>query len=83
MKILAIDPGYEKIGIAILEKNPKGKESLLFSECFKTSREQSSAERLCALGKEVERVIEEFKPVALAIEKLFFADNQKTAMRVS
>ncbi|MDO8482982.1 MAG: crossover junction endodeoxyribonuclease RuvC [bacterium] len=83
MRILAIDPGYEKLGIAVLEKDPKGKEVLLFSECFKTSREKSGDERLCALGKEVERVIEEFQPKVLAIEKLFFADNQKTAMRVS
>ena len=85
MKILAIDPGYEKIGIAVLEKNEKtsNKEVLLFSECFKTSRKDSSHERLCALGKEVERIITEFKPKSLAIEKLFFAENQKTAMLVS
>ena len=38
MKILGIDPGYERLGIAILEKN-KGdkKETLIYSECFKTS----------------------------------------------
>jgi crossover junction endodeoxyribonuclease RuvC len=82
MKILAVDPGYEKIGIAVLEKN-SGKEILLFSECFKTLRTESSDARLCALGKEVERVIEEYNPKCLAIEKLFFENNQKTAMRVS
>ncbi len=82
MRVLAIDPGYEKIGIAVLEK-VAGKETLLFSECFKTSRENPPHERLLALGSEVARVIAEFKPSALAIEKLFFADNQKTAMMVS
>jgi crossover junction endodeoxyribonuclease RuvC len=82
MRILAIDPGYEKIGVAILEKN-LGKEVLLFSECFNTLRTESSDERLCALGKEVERVIEEYSPKCLAIEKLFFENNQKTAMRVA
>ena len=83
MRILAIDPGYEKMGVAVLEKTDGIKELILFSECFKTSRDKSSDERLCALGKEVEKVIEKFKPSTLAIEKLFFADNQKTAMRVS
>ena len=82
MRILAVDPGYEKMGVAVLEKN-LGKEILIFSECFKTSREAPDHERLCTLGKEIERVIEEFKPQSLTIEKLFFADNQKTAMRVS
>jgi crossover junction endodeoxyribonuclease RuvC len=82
MRILAVDPGYEKMGVAIIEKE-LGKEVLVFSECFKTSRENPPHERLCALGKEIERIIDEFKPKALAIEKLFFTDNQKTAMRVS
>ncbi|KKW13371.1 MAG: Crossover junction endodeoxyribonuclease RuvC [Parcubacteria group bacterium GW2011_GWC2_49_9] len=79
---MAIDPGYEKMGVAVLEKN-LGKEVLLFSECFKTSRKDSAQKRLCALGKEIGRIIDEFKPRSLAIEKLFFAGNQKTAMLVS
>ncbi len=82
MKILAIDPGYEKMGVAILEK-VTGKEILLFSECFKTSRENPHAKRLRDLGKEIERVIKEFKPSCLAIEKLFFTTNQKTAFQVA
>lgn len=82
MRILAIDPGYEKMGVAILEKNA-GKEILLFSECFKTKRSDAVEIRLCQLGQEIERVIEEYKPTALSIEKLYFTDNQKTAMRVA
>src|SRR3989344_8260678 len=83
MRIIAIDPGYEKIGVAVLEKNPKGKEVLLFSECFKTSSKTAHSERLRQLGAEVERVIDEFKPECLAIEKLFFTTNQKTAFMVA
>lgn len=82
MRVIAIDPGYEKMGVAIIEKETSS-EVLLFSECFKTDRKSKSNERLCNLGKEVEQIIEEYKPTALAIEKLFFADNQKTAMLVS
>lgn len=82
MRVLAIDPGYEKMGVAVIEKT-NGKEVLLFSECFKTSRKNSPGERLLALGKEVGRVIKKFRPEALAIEKLFFTENQKTAMLVS
>ncbi|MES2087945.1 MAG: crossover junction endodeoxyribonuclease RuvC [Patescibacteria group bacterium] len=82
MKILAVDPGYEKMGVAVVEKI-NGKEILIFSECFKTKRSDAVEVRLCNLGKEIEKIIEKYKPKALAIEKLFFADNQKTAMRVS
>ena len=37
MKILAIDPGFERIGIAVIEKTFSKKDNLLYSNCFKTS----------------------------------------------
>lgn len=83
MKIIAIDPGYERLGVAVLEKKPKNKEVLLFSECFKTSARLPFASRLFEIGKEIERIITIYKPTALATETLFFNSNQKTAMNVS
>jgi len=82
MKIISIDPGYERVGIAVLEKTG-GKEGVLFSECFKTKKSESLNERIMLIGKEVEKIINEFNPEALAIEKLYFTTNQKTAMGVS
>lgn len=82
MKILGIDPGYERIGIAILEKE-QGKETLLYSACFKTSAELEFEERLVLIGDEIERVIAEYSPTVLAIEKLFFDRNTTTALKVS
>jgi len=83
MRIIAIDPGYERLGIAILEKEPKQKEVLVYSDCFKTSSTLPHEERLLLIGKELERVILEFKPSALSLEHLFFSNNQKTALLVS
>jgi len=82
MKIIAVDPGYERLGIAVLEKET-GKEVLLFSECFKTSAKLPHSERLNLIGKELEKVIKEYKPSTLVIETLFFAKNQKSAMQVA
>jgi len=84
MKILGIDPGYERLGIAVLEKN-KGdkKEKVIYSDCFKTSAKMPFEERLLLLGREVERVINFYQPDGLAIETLFFTNNQKTAMNVA
>lgn len=83
MKVISIDPGYERVGIAVLEKNNDGKEIVLFSECFKTSKELPYFERLKAIGNEIKSVIKKYSPDALAIETLFFNTNQKTAMMVS
>ena len=81
MRIISIDPGYERLGIAVLEKNRK--EELIFSECFKTSATLSFPERLELVGREMARVVTEHAPRALAIENLFISNNQKTAMRVA
>jgi crossover junction endodeoxyribonuclease RuvC len=84
MKILGIDPGFERLGVAVLEKNKSDKkEKVLFSECFKTSAKLDFSERLFLIGKEIKKVIKKFKPEVLAIETLFFTTNQKTVMRVA
>lgn len=84
MRILGIDPGFERLGIAILEKNKSDKkEHVLFSECFKTSAKLDFDERLRLIGEEVKKIIKEYKPEVLAIETLFLTTNHKTVMCVA
>jgi crossover junction endodeoxyribonuclease RuvC len=82
MRVLAIDPGYDRLGIAVLEKK-NGKERVLYSSCFETGRNETLPDRFLLLGKEIERLIAEFSPTALGIETLFFNKNQKTAIGVA
>src|SRR3989344_7087321 len=82
MRVLAIDPGYERLGIAVVEKLQRQKEMLLYSACVQTSKKLPHAERLLKIASEVRKVIDEFEPTALAIETLFFATNHKTVMPV-
>jgi crossover junction endodeoxyribonuclease RuvC len=84
MRILGIDPGFERLGIAILEKNVHDrKERVLFSECFKTSATLDFSERLALIGDKVRGIISAYTPDVLSIETLFLTTNQKTVMRVS
>ena len=82
MRILGIDPGYERVGIAIVEKNNQ-KETLVYSSCFKTDPKLFFNERLLLIGKEINSVCEKYSPSLLSIETLIFNTNQKTALRVS
>jgi len=82
MKIISIDPGYERLGIAIIDKE-KNQESLVFSCCFKTSSKLSHPERLGLIKNELDNIIKTYKPEHLAIERLFFSKNEKTALLVS
>lgn len=84
IRILGIDPGYDRLGIAVIEKDPsKKKEVVLYSSHIQTSAKESIYSRLKIIGESVRRVINEYSPNALSIENLFLANNQKTAMRVS
>lgn len=83
MRILGIDPGYDRLGIAVIEKPAKGRESVLFSNCFQTSAKKTFYQRLAEIGEEIGRLMDEFQPSALALETLFITKNQKTAMRVA
>ena len=82
MKILGIDPGYDRLGVAVIEKT-SSKDRVLFSDCIQTSPRQDIYKRFATIGAAVEKVIEEYKPDQLAIENLFITKNQKTAMRVA
>ncbi|MAJ97509.1 crossover junction endodeoxyribonuclease RuvC [bacterium] len=82
MKIIGIDPGYERLGIAIIEKGT-GEETLVYSECFQTDAALPYHERLYKVGARIEELILEYSPEQLALENVFFNTNQKTAMDVA
>jgi len=83
MKVLSIDPGFERVGIAVIEKTNLQKDKLVYSECFKTSAKLPLPERIKNIGLEVEKIIKKYHPEVFAIEKLYFTTNQKTVMGVS
>lgn len=82
MKILSIDPGYERLGIAVLSTE-LGKNSLLYSDCFQTSSKLPHHKRLALIGEEIAHKIIDWNPDVVAFEELFFNKNIKTALLVS
>ena len=82
MRIIAIDPGYDRLGVAILEKQ-NGKEVVLFSSCVMTDKKLPHSTRLAAIAATAKNTIHEWKPSALAIESLFLFSNQQTAFKVA
>jgi crossover junction endodeoxyribonuclease RuvC len=81
MKILGIDPGFDRLGLAVLEGS-FGKPTVLWSDCIKPSKGETLT-RLRAVYVAVENAITTHKPDAVAIEGLFFATNKKTALQVA
>ncbi len=82
VRILGIDPGFDRLGVCILDKDTQNEE-LVFSTCLTTSRKDSFEKRLLQIGEELETIIMMYKPDELAIETLFFTKNQKTIITVA
>ena len=56
MKILGIDPGYDRLGVAVIEKTPKSKDVVLFSDCITTSAKDSIYDRFKKIGENVSKI---------------------------
>ena len=82
MKVLAIDPGYGRCGIAVVEKE-NGKESLLYFACIETSAKTDFSLRLETIVSECEQIIKMHAPNSMALERLYLTSNHKTAMKVA
>ncbi len=76
--VIAIDPGYDRLGIAVFSHE----RTLVHSECF-TPETGVFAERLLAIRNRIRELALAHKPHALALETLFFSKNQKTALKVA
>ena len=81
MVIMGIDPGYARVGWAIITSN-NSQLTVNNYGCVETSKKQNSQERLVDVYKQVLSLIKKYKPDILAIEELFFTNNAKTAFKV-
>lgn len=81
MIILGIDPGFARVGWAILE-NQNSKLKIQNCGCIETSKNTASDKRLVDVYKQVCALIKKYQPDVLAIEELFFTTNAKTAFKV-
>jgi crossover junction endodeoxyribonuclease RuvC len=83
MRVLGIDPGLATTGYAVLELSSGPLPRVLEAGVIRTPKDLPLAQRLYALYQDTRRLLREYKPDALAIEELFFAQNRTTAMAVA
>ncbi len=82
MKILGIDPGYERLGWGVLSRE-HGVYTYIDSGCIRTSKTDSDARRLADLSLKLHTIITHYSPDQAVVESLFFSNNQKTALLVA
>lgn len=82
MKVLAVDPGFGRCGVAVLEGDGRGA-GVKFSACIETPAKAAFVDRLVTVTETVAHLIETHKPDLFVIEGLFFSNNAKTALQVA
>lgn len=81
MTILGIDPGTTRVGFGAITAN-KEKTILIESGCL-TFDNYLAEERILYIFKEITELIKRLKPDVVALERVFFSKNKKTAFLVS
>ena len=79
--ILGIDPGLAATGIGILRIS-RGTPTEAAYDCIATKAGKEFTKRLVEIHSRARAIIRMFKPDVMAIERLFFSRNVKTAMYV-
>lgn len=80
--VVAIDPGYDRLGWAVGEVVQK-KLQLISYGLLQTSAKDELYVRYHQVQKELLTLIGKYKPSELAIEKVFFSKNTTTALKVA
>lgn len=82
MKILGIDPGFGRLGYALIEADKKNCR-VIDCSYIETSPKLKYEKRLLIIADRIKNIISEKKPEVLVFEKIFFAKNQKTALQIA
>lgn len=82
MIILGIDPGFATVGFGVLESG-KGQSRLIQCGAITTPAGDRLPARLLQIARDMEQLLELFRPDAMAVEELFFTNNITTGIGVA
>ncbi len=81
MIILGIDPGTARMGYGVIKK--EGGKTLFLDAGILKIKKSDSLHIFLQIKIGLEQIIKKWKPEIMAIEKVYFSKNQKTAMSVA
>ncbi|MDE5736793.1 MAG: crossover junction endodeoxyribonuclease RuvC [Oscillospiraceae bacterium] len=82
MRILGIDPGYAIVGFGVIDYAGANFKPVNYGAII-TEAHMPFTGRLCMIDSDMHEILEIYQPDCMAIEKLYFTSNQKTAIDVA
>jgi crossover junction endodeoxyribonuclease RuvC len=77
--VLGVDPGLTRCGIGVVV-GPASRPSIVDTLCIRTAPDQPHEQRLLAVHDAIVAAIERHRPSAVAVERVLFSTNVRTAM---
>lgn len=82
MMILGIDPGYAIVGYGLLEYQNNRFRTVDYG-AITTPAGMDFSQRLEVIYQQMQALLSQYRPQAMAVERLYFHNNQKTAIDVA
>ncbi len=80
IRVLGIDPGLTRCGVGIVDVSSTRQATLVEVTVIRTPHEMPLEQRLMRVGDEIDRLLDEHQPGAVAIERVFAQHNLRTVM---
>jgi crossover junction endodeoxyribonuclease RuvC len=81
MKVLGIDPGLSRCGFGVVRRDGPTLQAAAHG-VIRTPVAMALPERLARLAVELDALLDDHRPDAVAVERVFFQNNARTAMSV-
>ncbi|QDZ16649.1 crossover junction endodeoxyribonuclease RuvC [Humibacter ginsenosidimutans] len=83
MRVLGIDPGLTRCGVGVVDVAPDRRATLVAVTVIRSAPDLALERRLLTIGDGIEALMDEHKPDAVAIERVFAQHNVRTVMGVA
>ncbi|WP_426183085.1 crossover junction endodeoxyribonuclease RuvC [Microbacterium sp. TWP3-1-2b2] len=80
LRVLGIDPGLTRCGVGIVDVDRSRRGTLVHVGVIRTPPEMPIGERLAAVAAGIRTVLEQHRPDAVAVERVFAQHNSHTVM---
>jgi crossover junction endodeoxyribonuclease RuvC len=80
MRVLGVDPGLTRCGFGVIEGEPGRRLTLVATGVVTTSADDEIGQRLLAIEQQAERWLTDYRPDAVAVERVFSQHNVRTVM---
>ena len=81
--MLGVDPGLSRCGYAVVEAGRRNKARAVALGVIRTSPANDVPARLAELQRELRALLDEYRPIVVSVERIFFQNNVRTAVGVA